>query len=87
MSAVHYTVQAADLHAHLFRVTLTVPAPAARQIVSLPVWIPGSYLVREFARHLQGLQARQGRRTLAVVQLDKCSWQIDCRSGQPLQLS
>ena len=87
MNAVHYTVQAADLHAHLFRVTLTVPAPAARQIVSLPVWIPGSYLVREFARHLQGLQARQGRRTLAVAQLDKCSWQIDCRSDQPLQLS
>ena len=87
MSAVHYTVQAADLHAHLFRVTLTVPAPAARQIVSLPVWIPGSYLVREFARHLQGLQARQGRRSLAVAQLDKCSWQIDCRSDQPLQLS
>ena len=87
MSAVHYTVQVADLHAHLFRVTLTVPAPAARQIVSLPVWIPGSYLVREFARHLQGLQARQGRRKLPVAQLDKCSWQIECRSGQPLQLS
>ena len=87
MSALHYAVQAADLHAHLFRVTLTVPAPAAQQIVSLPVWIPGSYLVREFARHLQGLQARQGRRKLAAVQLDKCSWQIDCAPGQPLQLS
>jgi len=86
-NTLHYAVQAADLHAHLYRVTLTVPTPAARQIVSLPVWIPGSYLVREFARHLQGLQARQGRRKLSVVQLDKCSWQIDCTPGQPLQLT
>mgnify|MGYP002146314960 CR=1 FL=1 len=29
--------------------------------LSLPVWIPGSYLVREFSRHLSGLEARQGR--------------------------
>ena len=30
---------------------------AAQQRLSLPVWIPGSYLVREFARHLSGLEA------------------------------
>ena len=49
------------LHTHQFRVTLTVPAPGAEQRLSLPVWIPGSYLVREFARHLSGLQVRQKR--------------------------
>ena len=86
-AAVHYRVQAHDLHAHLFHVTLTVPAPQAAQTVSLPVWIPGSYLVREFARHLQGLQARQGRRAVALTQLDKCTWRVDAREGEPLQLS
>ncbi len=50
MTAIHYTVEAANLHAHLFKVTLTVPQPAAQQTVSLPVWIPGSYLVREFSK-------------------------------------
>ena len=82
-----YTVEALDLHAHLFRVTLTVPEPAAQQTVSLPVWIPGSYLVREFSKNLQKLQARQGRRPLQVVQQDKCSWQIDCKAGIALTLS
>ena len=87
MTAIHYTVEAADLHAHLFKVTLTVPQPAAQQTVSLPVWIPGSYLVREFSKNLQNLSAKQGRRSLPTQQQDKCSWTIACKSDQPLVLS
>jgi predicted metalloprotease with PDZ domain len=85
-TALHYAVEAADLNAHLFRITLTIPEPAAQQTVSLPVWIPGSYLVREFSKNLQGLKAQQGRRQPAVVQQDKCTWQITCRTGEPLVL-
>ena len=62
---VHYRVEIADLQAHLFRVTMTVAAPVAQQTVSLPVWIPGSYMVREFSGQLQQLQARQGRQARA----------------------
>ena len=87
VAAVHYQVQAADLHAHLYRVTLTIARPQPRQRVALPVWIPGSYLVREFSKSLQQLQARQGRRALTPEQLDKCSWQIDCDPEQALELS
>lgn len=82
----HYRVTAHDLHARLFAVELRIEAPAAQQQVSLPVWIPGSYLVREFARNLQGLQARQGGAEVAVQQLDKQRWQIDCTPGVPLTL-
>ncbi len=84
---VHYQVQVADLHAHLYRITLTIARPLAQQRVALPVWIPGSYLVREFSKHLQKLQARQGRRLLTPRQLDKCSWQIDGEPDRPLELS
>ncbi len=86
---IHYRVEIADLQAHLFKVTLTVAEPASLQKVSLPVWIPGSYLVREFAGHLQGLKAKQGSRALApdqIEQLDKCSWQVRCAPGRPLVL-
>ncbi|MBX3654721.1 MAG: M61 family metallopeptidase [Ramlibacter sp.] len=86
-AGIHYRVEAADLHAHLFRVTLTIARPASRQRVSLPVWIPGSYLIREFSRHLQGLQARQGQRSLPVQQLDKCTWHIDASPEEPLTLN
>ena len=65
---VHYRVEMPDLHTHLYQVTLTVPEPDALQRLTLPAWIPGSYLIREFAKNLQGLQARQGRRALEVLQ-------------------
>jgi predicted metalloprotease with PDZ domain len=82
----HYRVEIGELHAHLFHVTLTIAQPAALQRVSLPVWIPGSYLVREFTKNLQGLHAAQGDAPLAALQLDKASWQIACTPGQPLVL-
>ena len=84
---VRFQVQVRDLHAHLYEVTLTVARPSAEQRVSLPVWIPGSYLVREFSKNLQHLQARQTGESLPVAQLDKCSWSIACDPDQPLELS
>jgi predicted metalloprotease with PDZ domain len=39
---ISYRIELHDLQAHLFRVVLTVPQPAAAQRLSLPVWIPGS---------------------------------------------
>jgi len=86
-AALHYQVEPADLRAHLYRITLTLAQPQALQRVALPVWIPGSYLVREFSKNLQKLQARQGRRLITPQQLDKCSWQIACDPKQPLELS
>lgn len=77
---ISYRVTPADVHAHLYEVTLTVPAPAAEQRLSLPVWIPGSYLVREFARHLSAVTARQGREAVPLEQVDKASWIARCGS-------
>ncbi|MDP3617789.1 MAG: peptidase M61 [Rhodoferax sp.] len=86
-AAIAYTVRVQDRHAHLLAVTLTIARPAALQTVSLPVWIPGSYLVREFSKNLQQLQARQGSAAVPLVQLDKCTWQVQCAANKPLQLS
>ena len=85
-AAIHYRVEVADLHAHLFRVTLTVAAPQTQQALSLPVWIPGSYLVREFAKNLQGLRAEQSGASVPLVQQNKQRWQVACDSAQPLQV-
>lgn len=84
--ALHYRVTPADLNAHLFEVVLTIPEPTEQQEVSLPVWIPGSYLVREFSKNLQNLSARQGRSVATVEPLDKHRWRIACRAGKPLEL-
>ncbi|MES2581673.1 MAG: peptidase M61 [Pseudomonadota bacterium] len=82
--AIHYRVEVANLQAHLFGIELTISAPAARQVLRLPVWIPGSYLVREFAKNLQNISCQQGKKTLATEQIDKATWVVDCAPGQPL---
>ena len=84
--AVHYRVEVANLHSHLFAITLTVAQPAQQQALRLPVWIPGSYLVREFAKNLQSLKARQGRRTVAAQHTDKATWVLECSPDQPLEV-
>ena len=76
--AIAYRVDVADPNAHLYRVTVRVQAPAPVQRLSLPVWIPGSYMVREFGRHLSLLRARQGERELPLQQLDKTTWLARC---------
>ena len=89
-ASVNFRVEVADLHAHLFQVTLTLRKPQALQRLSLPVWIPGSYLVREFSKNLQRLSARQGKEDkhgADVVQLDKCTWQVDCDPRKPLTVT
>ena len=86
MPHVHYQVEIADLHAHLFRITLTIQQPSPQQMLCLPVWIPGSYLVREFSKHLQKLQCRQGKRKVVAQQTDKATWLATCNPAQALQV-
>lgn len=85
-AAIHHTVTPASLSGHRFAVTLRVARPAAQQSVSLPAWIPGSYLIREFARHLLPLHAEQNGQPLPLQQTGKSSWQVNCDPTLPLLL-
>lgn len=85
--AVQYHVDSHTLAtAHLYRVRMIIATPRAGQVVRLPVWIPGSYMVREFSRHLQNLSAEQKGRSVDIRQLDKCSWKINCVADSELEL-
>ena len=86
-AAVHYRVAVHDLHAHLWSVTLTVAEPSELQVLQLPVWIPGSYLVREFAKQVLQVRATQQGQNLSVQQTDKATWQVEANPGQPLVVS
>ena len=85
-SGLRFTVSVRDANAHLFAITLLIEQPAKNQRLSLPVWIPGSYLVREFSQHLQNLQAWQDGQPVNIQQLDKHQWQASAVAGQALEL-
>jgi len=82
-----YRVDLAQARRHRFLVKMRIDAPQADQILSLPVWIPGSYLVREFARHVDELRAAQNGAACRIESVDKASWRVCCVAGQPLELS
>jgi predicted metalloprotease with PDZ domain len=83
MNPIRYTIVPKSPAAHLFEVTLTVsePDPAGQRFM-LPVWIPGSYMVREFARNIVTLQAFSAAgRKIGVEKLDKHAWQAAPHDG------
>jgi predicted metalloprotease with PDZ domain len=76
--------------AHCFEVGLEIPAPETPSLtVSMPAWIPGSYMIRDFARNLLRIAAQQAGRPLALEKLDKQTWRLLGLSPQagPIQLS
>ncbi|WP_028117416.1 M61 family metallopeptidase [Ferrimonas senticii] len=79
---IHYQIQASDPHAHLFRVEIRTDIAASQQQFSLPAWLPGSYMIRDFARHLIDIRAFDSNdEEIALTQLDKQTWQADNHSG------
>lgn len=71
-----YTV-ALDPLAHCFRVSGRFEVPeAGAPVFALPSWIRGSYLVRDFAKHVQGLRARRGDTEAAIERLDKRRFRV-----------
>jgi len=74
--AIHYRIVPSSPEAHLFTITLTIARPApAGQVLSLPAWIPGSYMIRDFARNIVWLKALCNGAEVAVRKLDKQTWQ------------
>ncbi|HET7826641.1 MAG TPA: M61 family peptidase, partial [Anaeromyxobacter sp.] len=67
-----YRLSMPEPHTHLLHVDTFVDAPGAQVELALPVWTPGSYLVREYARHVEGVAAEDGAgRLLPVERVDK----------------
>jgi predicted metalloprotease with PDZ domain len=81
-AAIRYTIFPASPEAHLFGVSCTVDAPdPGGQQFSMPAWIPGSYLLREFSRHVVRIRARSGRREVPIVKVDKNTWIVEPCAG------
>jgi predicted metalloprotease with PDZ domain len=78
LNMLHYIVELAEPQTHLFQISLRLPRTLAREGVrlALPAWIPGSYMIREFARHLVRLEVRAGRELVPATKIDKHTWQL-----------
>ncbi len=75
-----------DPHRHLVTVRLRfqscVPSPSLR----LPAWTPGSYLIRDYVRTLEGLEARQDGLPVPCSRLEPACWRLELPSLAPVEV-
>ena len=73
-----YSIWPKDPAAHLFEVRLTVADPDSDgQVFAMPAWIPGSYMIRDYARHVVSISAESDGCAVNLRKLNKSSWQAD----------
>ena len=83
-----YTFRIAEPQARRIEVELTVEARGAAFLdFRMPVWTPGSYLIREHQRHVDGLRALEGERELAVEKIDKSTWRVRCEGARSVRVA
>ena len=91
VSDIAYTISMAKPWTHLLNVETRMRVPAAMNQVELkmPVWTPGSYLVREFARHVQNFSAKNAATgaELEWRKINKNTWQIDAKGAAEIAVN
>ncbi len=72
----HYQIEFDDYRQHLIHVTIRFLANPT-QVLSLPTWIPGSYLIREFSKHIESVKAYdEDGRVLEISKFEKNKWRL-----------
>jgi predicted metalloprotease with PDZ domain len=74
-----YTLRITDWRKHQFTVSLSIPEHDLTKLtLTMPSWIPGSYMVRDFARNVITLNAQQAdtNSPLSVIKNDKQTWEV-----------
>jgi predicted metalloprotease with PDZ domain len=73
-----YRIWPKDPAAHVYEVSVTVPNPAASgQVFAMPAWIPGSYMIRDYAKHVVTIRAESDGLDVPLTKLDKSRWRAD----------
>jgi len=80
---IRYQITSRNPGSHYFDVSISIdnPDPAGQQL-RLPNWIPGSYMIRDFARNLLDLRACNQAGELVIEQIDKSNWRVATCSGE-----
>ncbi|NYT78607.1 M61 family metallopeptidase [Alcaligenaceae bacterium] len=71
-----YTVTPCDLAGHRLDISLTIQNPdPGGQLLAMPAWIPGSYLIRDFSRQVETIRAHSAGQTVAISKSSTHAWQ------------
>lgn len=86
-ATVHYTLEMNRPHSHYFEVKMDINDIKAKSInLKMPVWAPGSYLIREFPRGVDLVRASANGKALVVKKTDKNTWNIETNGAKSISV-
>jgi len=75
---IKYIITFPEAQAHYADVEMTISGLAQKTLdLKMPVWAPGSYLVREFTRNIEDLTVSAGGKALAALKTRKNIWRVN----------
>ncbi|MFC6999391.1 M61 family metallopeptidase [Rufibacter roseus] len=74
---ISYRLSMPEPHTHYFEVEMKLNDFNKKTLdLTMPVWAPGSYLIREFAKNVEGFEAFVGGKKVSSNKIDKNTWRV-----------
>ncbi len=87
-TTLQYDIHMTEPHKHIFTIALMVKTHQVDHVdFAMPAWTPGSYMIREFARHVVSLSAAAGGHPLEILKIDKHTWRVKTDGSAQLSLT
>jgi predicted metalloprotease with PDZ domain len=83
---IHLHLDLREPSSHLVGVRIVHQPRTTRLRFSLPAWTPGSYLIRDYVRFLEGLEVHQGGRPLQARRTGVASWEVPLAGLDPITI-
>ena len=84
---VKYSISFSRPETHYCEIEMSFTADADKVVIALPVWTPGSYMVREFARNVEQFHASSGNTPLDFFKVTKNEWEIETKGNKDVKVS
>jgi predicted metalloprotease with PDZ domain len=72
-----YRLSMPEPHTHYFEVEMRLAGFKGKNLdLTMPVWAPGSYLIREFPKNVEAFEAVVGGKKVSSPKIDKNTWRV-----------
>ena len=85
-AGVRYAVDLSDAKNHYVTISATIPVRDETTELMMAVWTPGSYLIREYARHIDSMEITSGGKKLEYEKTRKNRWVVQTKDVESFRL-
>ncbi len=87
-ASINYEVNMSEPHTHYFEVNISITDYKKDYFdIQMPVWAPGSYLIREFSKNVENFKSFSNGKEIKATQLNKNTWRIFSSNAANVKVS